>query len=79
MRKQQSGFAMIALLFVMAVVYFIALRAGASGWGYMGYRGYHHGPHWSYWGGPNVYHNPSVRSGSSSGPNVRGGGFGSGK
>lgn len=75
--KRQSG--SVTLVVLLALVFLIILTFSLNGWGYMGYYGYHRGPSLWYWGGPKVYHNPSLRSGSIGGPNVRGGGFSGGK
>lgn len=65
----------VLLLGGYAMLFVPALR----GYGYAGYGGFHRGPSFFYWGGVNTYHDPSVRSGSRSGPGVRGGGPHAGK
>ena len=78
-RNKQSGSAFIGLLVVMAIVYFALLSFSLKGWGYMGYGGFYRGPSFMYFGGPNVYHSPTTREGSVSGPGNRGGGYSGGK
>jgi hypothetical protein len=75
--KRQSG--SVTLVVLLIVVFLATLLFSLRGWGYMGYYGYNRGPSFWYWGGPKVYHNPSLRNGSTGGPNNRGGGFAGGK
>ncbi|MFN3203040.1 MAG: hypothetical protein ACE366_31895 [Bradymonadia bacterium] len=64
---------------LLVVIYFLLFSAGCNGYGYAGHGGYHHGPSFWYWGGVRTYHDPSVRSGSRSGPSHSGGGVHGGK
>lgn len=64
---------------VLGLIFYILIPPAANGYGYMGYNGYHRGPSFFYWGGPSTYYDRNARSGSVSGPSVRGGGPGSGK
>ena len=63
----------------LGLIYILFLPLAANGYGYMGYHGYNRGPSFWYWGGPSTYYDRNARSGSVSGPSVRGGGPGSGK
>lgn len=64
---------------VLGVIYILLAFFANSGYGYMGYYGYHRGSSSWHMGGSPVYYDRSIRNGSISGANVRGGGFGSGK
>ena len=77
--NNSGGSVMIIVAIVLVVIYLFAFRFGSRGWGYPGYYGYHRGPSFFYWGGARTYHDPSVRTGSRSGPSHRGGGLGGGK
>lgn len=75
--KKQSG--SVTLVVLLAIVFVVTLLFSLRGWGYMGYNGFHQPPSRWYLNGAQVYHNPSLRDGSASGPSNRGGGFGGGK
>jgi len=73
---------------VLLLIYGVAFAYSFSGWGYAGYGGrrYDNGryggyrtPSFFYWGGANYYGDPSVRSGSLTGPGRGGAGPGAGK
>lgn len=60
----------------LGVTFLFLTSFASAGYGYMGYNGYGHGPSFMYWGGPNIYRNRDMRTGSG---NNRGGGPGAGK
>ncbi len=78
-RKREGGSIIIPVVIVLGLAYLMLVRVSLGGWGYMGHGGYHRGPSFWYMGGPQVYHEPSVRSGSQSGPGHTGGGVRGGK
>ena len=63
---------------VCLLVFFWLIHLSFAGCGYIGHRAYRRGPGWYYFGGLRYYHGPSyrrsVRGGSVTGPDVRGGG-----
>lgn len=77
--EKTKGTRVVALAIILIILFVWVLFYSIRGWGYMGYRGYHHGPSFFYMGGPSIYHQPSNRDGSISGPGHRGGGFSGGK
>ena len=79
MKAAWTSGAVIGILFVCALIYGALFMVGCGGYGYAGYGGYHQGPSFWYFGGVSTYHDKSVRSGSSSGPSVKGGGTKGGK
>ena len=78
-KRSERGSVWITLIVCLAIIYLLAFRCGSRGWGYTGYNGYNRGPSFWYFGGPRVYHDPSVRTGSLGGPSHRGGGLRGGK
>lgn len=60
-------------------VYALLFVPSCRGYGYAGYNGWSRGSSFFYWGGVPTYHDRSVRTGSRSGPGVRGGGLHGGK
>jgi hypothetical protein len=68
-----------ASVIILGLIYLSLFSPASNGYGYMGYNGYHSGPSFWYWGGPNIYSQPSNRSGSINGTDRIGGGPGSGK
>ncbi|MFQ5598483.1 MAG: hypothetical protein ACE5GK_10585 [Nitrospiria bacterium] len=79
MRNQRGG-VFLGVLIVLALVYFFLFSLSFRGWGYPAYYGgYAYGPSFWYWGGPRYYGTPSVRRGSTGGPNRMGGGPRAGK
>jgi hypothetical protein len=71
--------AVISILLFCGAIYAALFFVGCGGYGYAGYGGYHRGPSFWYFGGVSTYHDKSVRSGSASGPSVKGGGTKGGK
>jgi hypothetical protein len=78
MSKVAIAIAVLVSLFAIGT-YALLWLPGYGGYGYAGHGGYHRGPSMFYWGGVNTYHSPSVRTGSRSGPGLRGGGLHGGK
>lgn len=70
---------MLLWALILGIIYAYLIPPAHNGYGYMGHNGYHNGPSRLYWGGPDTYYDRNNRSGSISGPSVRGGGPGSGK
>lgn len=75
----KTGQAVLITTLILGGIYFALIPSAGRGYGYMGYYGYHHGPSFWYWGGTPMSYDRNVRSGSRSGPNIRGGATGSGK
>ncbi len=75
----EKGIGVIALMIVLAIIYFLLFTWSSRGWGYMGYRGYGYGPSFWYWGGPSYHYGGSVRTGSQGGRSYQGGGLRGGK
>ena len=77
--NNERGSVTVGLMAFLGILYVLLFYVAFNGYGYMGYHGYHRGPSFWYWGGPRVYHDPYVRTGSVGNQGRRGGGFGSGK
>ncbi len=75
----KTGLAATVTAVLLGGTYLYSLPSASRGYGYMGYGGYHRGPSAWYWGGPDIYRDPSARTGSLGGPGHRGGGLAGGK
>lgn len=75
----KTGKAVFIVSGLLGLIYVALMPVASNGYGYMGYYGYHRGPSFGYLGGPSIYYDRDVRSGSINGTGVRGGGPGSGK
>lgn len=75
-KRQQQGGIFLAVAAILFLIWFIMLIPGCSG---AGYASYYRPASWWYWGGPSIYHDRSVRSGSAWGNAQRGGGISAGK
>lgn len=73
--NNQKGGVIIGVIIALVIFYFLLFSLSFRGWGYPAYfGGYAYGPSFWYFGGPRFYGTPSVRTGSTGGPNRRGGG-----
>lgn len=69
------------LVVILAILFIVALVLAFKGWGHLGYGGEENEPSMFYSGGAHHVYvgGPSVREGSTGGPNHRGGGIRGGK
>ena len=78
--SNQKGGVFLGVIMVLVLLYVLLTLVSFRGWGYPGYYGgYAYGPSFWYFGGPRYYGTPSVRAGSTGGPNRLAGGPQSGK
>ncbi|NOY83282.1 MAG: hypothetical protein GXO96_00410 [Nitrospirae bacterium] len=79
--RNQKGGVFLGIILVLVLFYVFLFSLSFRGWGYPSYYGgYAHGPSFWYFGGPRYYSSgPSLRGGSTGGPNRVGGGPGRGK
>lgn len=79
--NNQKGSVFLGVIIVLVLFYVFLFSLSFRGWGYPSYYGgYSYGPSFWYFGGPRYYRSgPSLRSGSTGGPDRVGRGPGRGK
>lgn len=77
MKKTSKSVIYVSL--VVAVLYIFLVPIAANGYGYARFDNTYHSPSFWYFNDTSYYYEKSIRSGSVSGSNTRGGGPGQGK